>query len=103
MSRIAIAIFCLTVSLAAPAQEFRTFMLGSAVPVAPSQRTIFIRADTEWVNVNEDESVKFVAGGVEFAWRFDGPGSRSFDLQQVAPSGALTKTVTVYITRKPQW
>ena len=37
-----------------------------------------------WVNVNIDEVVNFDAGGIRFAWRFDGPGWKSFDLRRRA-------------------
>lgn len=56
-----------------------------------------------WVNVNIDEVVNFDAGGIRFAWRFDGPGWKSFDLRQVAPANSLSQAVTVYVTRGLQW
>ena len=65
--------------------------------VAEAQRTIGLASDTRWVNVNQDEAVRFVAGGIEFAWRFDGTGLRPFDLRSIAPAGALAQPVTVYI------
>ncbi len=39
----------------------------------------------------------FVVQGREFAWAFDGMPSGSFDLNQIAPAGTLTRTVRVYI------
>ena len=81
------------------AQGVQSLTMGSSVPPALGERTIVIGPDTRWVNVNQNEQIRFVADGVEFGWRFDAPGARSFDLQQVAPAGALRRPVTVYITR----
>lgn len=91
----------LVACLTAQAQDTRNFLLGSPVAPAPSQRGIAVGADTRWVNVNQGEEIRFDAGGTTFAWKFDGPGARSFDLQQVAPAGALTRPVTVYVTPPP--
>ena len=94
-----IATVGLVASLGAAAQD-RTVSIGSSMPVTDGQRTIVINPDTKSVNVNEDEVVKFVAGGASFAWRFDGTGTRPFNLQQVAPAGALANPVTVYVRQK---
>jgi hypothetical protein len=89
------------VSLVGPgpvqAQGTRSLYTGSSVPAASGARTIVIGPDTRWVNVNQGEEIRFVVGSVEFGWRFDAPGSRSFDLQQVAPAGALNRPVMAYI------
>ena len=98
---IAAATLGLALCLPASAQNMRSFLLGSLVPPAHSQRTITINADTKWVNVTQGEEVRFVAGATDFAWKFDGPGARSFDLQQVAPAGALPRSITVYIAATP--
>lgn len=95
---IALALVGLTASLSASAQDAPNLFWGSPVPVAQAQRSIVIAPDTRWVNVAQGEAIRFVAGGVEFGWKFDGLGARSFDLRQVAPSGALLKAVPVYIT-----
>jgi hypothetical protein len=84
----------------AHAQPARTdFLLGSAAEVPQATRTVRIDAQTPWVNVMSGETVLFEAGAARFAWRFDGPGTRSFDLQRIAPAGALARPVPVYITR----
>jgi hypothetical protein len=88
----------------AKAQPMADFLWGSATPVSSTNRTIVIDADTRWVNVRDDEVVNFdIVGHGRFAWRFDGPGWRAFDLRQVAPGGALSRPVTVYVTRGLQW
>ncbi len=87
----------LFVSLTVCAQDRSVWELGTQVPVAEAQRTINLTSGTRWVNVNQDEAIRFVAGGAEFGWRFDGTLLRPFDLRSIAPSGALTQPVTVYI------
>lgn len=87
----------LLVSLTVCAQSRPAWELGTQVPVAEAQRTITLTSDTRWVNVNQDEAVRFVAGGTEFGWRFDGTGLRPFDLRSIAPAGAAGQPVTVYI------
>ena len=95
-SRISAAVGLL-VSLTVCAQGRAAWELGTLVTVAEAQRTISLTSDTRWVNVNQDEAVRFVAGSTEFAWRFDGTGLRPFDLRSIAPTGALAQPVTVYI------
>jgi hypothetical protein len=71
-------------------------------PVAPEQaeRTIVITPTTKYVNVTEGDVVKFVANGTAFAWNFDSPPEiSSFELNRVAPAGALDHRVTVYVAR----
>lgn len=77
-----------------------SFLLGSAAATTTATRTIALDAGTRWVNVRGDEVVRFTTGSTEFAWRFDGPGGRSFDLRAVAPAGALAQAVTVYVQVK---
>ena len=79
--------------------EVPTPLLGDVVPAANAQRTIVISASTRWVNVNEGEIVKFVTdNGQSFAFNFDSPSVNSFDLQRVAPAGALDHPLAVYVT-----
>lgn len=93
------SLISLVVPALALAQGVQSLTMGSSVSPALGERTIVIGPDTRWVNVNQNEQIRFVADGVEFGWRFDAPGARSFDLQQVAPAGALKRPVSVYITR----
>lgn len=77
-----------------------TQLLGEPAQAAAAKRTIVIDANTRWVNVQHGEVVKFVSNGEEFAWAFDGIPT-SFDLKQIAPSGALARNVRVQITLDP--
>ena len=69
---------------------------GEATNPAAAERTIVVGPNTHWVNVDKGETVKFVANGQEFAWDFDGT-LPSFNLNQIAPQGAIDQGVTVYI------
>ena len=68
---------------------------------AQSQRTVTITPDTKWVNVASGEQIRFIVGTSDFAWKFDGPGARSLDLQLIAPAGALARPITVYVAAAP--
>ena len=83
------------------AQSLPGYLLGTSVPVAAAARTITVAPDTRWVNVAQGDVVRFVVGAAEFGWRFDGPGSRSFDLQSVAPAGVIGRPLTVYVAPTP--
>ncbi len=98
--RATIAILALATGLSVFAQTVPDKYLGTPIPVSDKLRTITIGPDTKHVNVDHDEAVRFVVGETTFAWRFDGAGARSVNLQQVAPGGALARPVTVYVTRK---
>ena len=71
-------------------------LYGEAASPASAERTIVVGPNTRWVNVNHGEIVKFVAGGQEFAWDFDGV-PHTFDLKQIAPQGAIDHDVRVYV------
>ena len=63
-------------------------------------RTVVIDAKTKWVNVKEDETIRFVVGGAggqkSFAWVFD-MQDQSADLRQLAPKGMLDRSIRVYV------
>ena len=67
------------------------------------QRSITIRPNTKYVNVNAGEIVRFVdqASGKSFIWKFGGvtrdDGGYSFDLATVAPRGIVNGAVTAYV------
>ncbi|MGE0310164.1 MAG: CzcE family metal-binding protein [Lautropia sp.] len=68
--------------------------LGEVVSPQQAERTVQIGPDTRYVHVKQFETVRFVGGGQQFGFRFDGPQSvRSFDLQRVAPGGMLGRPV----------
>ena len=73
-------------------------LLGDRADPGQAQRTIVITPATRYVNVTEGDVVKFVSNGNTFAWNFDSPSSvDSFQLNRVAPAGALDHNVTAYI------
>ena len=75
---------------------------GAPVAVTTAARTIRIAPDTRYVNVAGGETVNFVAGTENFAWRFDGPSEGySFDLSTAAPPGALSHSVIAYVDADP--
>ena len=97
------AFAALAISLAAsPAIHAQTastsFLLGSPTAAGSAERVITLTGETRWVNVKYGESVRFVSGTQEFAWKFDGPDSRQFVLRQVAPAGTISQSITVYVT-----
>ena len=73
--------------------------LGSLGPDNVFNRVITISPNTKWVNVNRDESVKFIdaASGKSFVWQFKTPATK-FDLSKVAPSGILAgRSIDAYV------
>ena len=63
------------------------------------ERMITISPNTKWVNVNRDETIKFVdaSSGKSFVWNFKTPADR-FDLSKVAPPGILSgRQIVAYL------
>ena len=88
-------------SVAAPSP---TALFGDPAPLSAAERTIVIGPNTKWVNVTGGETIRFVAGQKSFAWSFDTASTiSSFDLNQVAPPGALDHKVTAYIAPDPRY
>jgi heavy-metal resistance protein CzcE len=83
-------------SLAATASVTEADMFGSPAQAAIAQRTISINPKTRWITVERGEVVKIVSNGQQFAWAFNGMSS-SFDLNRIAPSGALDRNLKVYV------
>lgn len=80
----------------------RIDLLGDPALPSAAARTIVITPDTKWVNVTGGEIVKFIVGDKTFAWNFDvGVTISSFDLNQVAPPGALNHAVVAYVAPDP--
>lgn len=64
-------------------------------------RTITISPSAKWVNVNRDESIRFVdaATGNSFVWHFDTRAS-TLDFGKIAPAGFLGgRMITAYVGR----
>jgi hypothetical protein len=86
----AVAMLCTSV------HAYPTAVLGDAAPDSTQARTVTITPDTRSVDVDFGETVVFRTSDSRFAWRFYTP-ARSFDLNQIAPAGALAQTVRVYV------
>jgi len=83
-------------SLTTTAKVTEADMLGNAAQPSAAQRTIVIDNKTKWITVEHDEVVRFLSNGQEFAWTFKGMSS-SFDLNKIAPAGALDRALKVYV------
>jgi Cu/Ag efflux protein CusF len=83
-------------SLTTTAKVTEADMLGNAAQPSAAQRTIVIDNKTKWITVEHDEVVRFLSNSQEFAWTFQGMSS-SFELNKIAPAGALDRALTVYV------
>lgn len=88
------------VSLSASAATRSNSLLGEVEPLSAATRTIRIDAKTKYVNVTEHETVKFEVNGTAFAINFAG-ALYGFDLNRLAPAGALDHKVIVYVAPDP--
>ena len=73
--------------------------LGSPSPDNIYERVITISPNAKWVNVNRDETVKFidVSSGKSFVGHFKTPLMK-FDLTKVAPAGILAgRRIDAYV------
>jgi len=87
------------VSGAALAQERsgRDSLLGEPVGNGPVDKVVTIDANTRWVNAEQDQTVKFIAGGREFTWHF-GPNKFAVNLKDIAPAGTVDRNIYVYLS-----
>ena len=63
------------------------------------ERVITVYPNAKWVNVNRDETIKFIdaSSGKSFVWQFNTRAAR-FDLSEVAPSGVLSgRRIDAYV------
>ena len=76
-----------------------TRLIGTPALPEEATRSITIAPATRFVNVSYGDVVDFkTPSGQEFTVRFDvAQGVSSFDLQRVAPAGALDHQVTAYV------
>ena len=73
-------------------------LLGDPIPAdAQVDKVVNVNANTRWINVVQNESVKFIVGGKTFAWHFDSPRA-SVNLKDIAPAGAVDRNLIVYLT-----
>jgi heavy-metal resistance protein CzcE len=61
-----------------------------------ADRTIVVTPQTKFINVTRGEVVKLKVGSSEFAWEFNGL-AQPFELNKIAPEGALNHKVEVYV------
>jgi hypothetical protein len=100
------AVVLLLVAAPLPSDAARNYikLFGEPGQPAAATRTVVIHPETRYVNVEGGQTIKFVAGGKEFAWNFNvGRTIGVFDLNQVAPAGVLDHLVRVYITPDPRY
>src|SRR5262245_56415408 len=71
-------------------------LYGEPAKAYSAERTIVVTPATKYINVTHGEVVKVKIGSNEFAWNFDGV-ARPFELNRIAPEGALDHTVRVYV------
>lgn len=74
---------------------------GTPVHGAAADRTIVIDPSAKWVNVNRNETVRFVVGGTSFTWRFDTLNQSAIELDKIAPAGMLDRPVKAYVGPDP--
>jgi hypothetical protein len=90
-------------SFAGNLQQPASFLGNKAAPNQAIDRQIVITDATRYINVVGGTTVRFVSGDKSFSWTFQN-GNASvipFDLQKIAPDGALTHAVTVYVADNP--
>lgn len=79
-------------------EMLRRSEFGSASQPAAAEKTVQVRASTEYVNVNHFETVRLVDGkGHSFAWRFDTLEETHSPLQRIAPRGFDAAHAEVYV------
>lgn len=71
---------------------------GNAVTVSNAQRPVELTPNTRYLNIEQRETVKFVAQGKVFAWNFDTFGTPVFDLAKIAPKDINVGNVKVYMS-----
>jgi Heavy-metal resistance protein CzcE len=77
---------------------------GQPAAASAAQRTIVINPDTQHVNVEGGQVVRFIVGDKAFAWHFlTAAGIRSFRLNDVVPAGTLDHVVTAYVSPDPRY
>lgn len=76
--------------------------LGTPIHGAAADRTVVIEPGAKWVNVNRNETVKFVLGNQSFTWRFDTLTQSVIELEKIAPAGLLGgSAIKVYVGPDP--
>jgi hypothetical protein len=98
----AVIVTLLTACMSASAVTPRVDLLGTPVPPTAATRVVTLTPGMHSINVISGDTVRFIGSGSEFAWSFDtSPIVQVFDLNQVAPSGALAQQLRVYVAPNP--
>lgn len=98
----AVFLTLLTASISVCAVTPRIDLLGSLAGSSATTRTVNLGVDTRYVNVVAGDIIRFVNGSGEFAWSFNvSPIVQVFDLNRVAPHGALGHELRVYVAPSP--
>lgn len=91
--------FAVPASVAHPAANSN---YGTPVHAGQADREIRLDSTARWVNVQQNETIRFIVGAQSFMWKFDTLGTPVFDLKQVAPAGVLGGApITVYVALDP--
>lgn len=90
-------------NIAAACEQPLSFLGTPAPAQTPADEVIVIGATTRYVNVAGGTTVRFVADGRSFTWRFETGGTRilPFDLARIAPQGFLDHRVVAYVADDP--
>jgi hypothetical protein len=100
ISILAVAALAASLSGAAYSQERigKDTLLGDPISAdAPVDKVVKIDANTRWVNVVQNDNVKFIVGSRTFAWHFQSPKA-SVNLKDIAPAGAIDRNLYVFVT-----
>ena len=79
-------------------------LYGDPAPSSGAEYSIVITPATRYVNVEGGQTVNFIVGDKQFAWSFNVARTvHSFDLNEVAPPGVLTRAVRAYVSPDPKY
>ena len=76
---------------------------GRPAPAGTAAQTVVVTPTTRWVNITQDDVVRFVVGDRAFEWTFATHTTQAFALEEIAPTGFLPEGVrpTVYVAPNP--
>jgi hypothetical protein len=100
ISILAAAALATALSGAAYSQERfgKDTLLGESIPAdGQVDKVVKVDANTRWVNVVQNENVKFIVGSKTFAWHFQSLRN-SINLKDIAPAGTVDRNIIVYLT-----
>jgi len=101
----AVAAIVLSGSALAEPVGLETLLGEPAAADTPVDKVITIEPGTRWVNVTQDDTVKFIVHGnsgaeKSFTWHFASPRF-AVDLSQIAPQGMIDHSVLAYLAHDP--